>query len=53
MSPTEFRTLMVALDGSEFSEGALEPTMDLARRSGARVHLVSVHERGPGWASDF
>ena len=53
MSPTEFRTLMVALDGSEFSEGALEPATDLARRSGARVHLVSVHERGPGWASDF
>jgi len=53
VSPTEFRTLMVALDGSEFAEGALEPARDLARRSGAGIHLVSVHEHGPGWASDL
>lgn len=53
MSAQEFRTIMVALDGSEFAEAALEPARDLARRSGARLHLVSVRERGPGYATDF
>lgn len=53
MSPTDFRTIMVALDGSEFAEGALGPARDLARLGDARMHLVSVHERGPGWATDL
>ncbi len=44
-------TVMVALDGSGFAETALGPATDLARRTGAGLHLVSVRERGPGWAS--
>jgi nucleotide-binding universal stress UspA family protein len=50
---TEFRTIMVALDGSSFAEAALAAARELARRAAARLHLVSVRERGPGWASDL
>ena len=53
MPTTEFRTIMVALDGSSFAEAALAAARELARRAGARLHLVSVRERGPGWASDL
>lgn len=45
------RTVMVALDGSIFAEAALAPAADLARRTGAGLHLVSVRERGPGWTA--
>lgn len=38
------RDILVPLDGSTFSEHALPPALDLARRTGARVHVVRVHE---------
>ncbi len=37
-----YRTLLVPLDGSVFSAKALGVASDLARRSGARVHVVTV-----------
>lgn len=37
-------TLLVPIDGSPFSEQALPTALSLARRTGARVHLVRVHE---------
>lgn len=39
-----FQTILVPLDGSTFSEHALPVALDMARRSGARLHLVQVHE---------
>ncbi|HSJ08156.1 MAG TPA: universal stress protein [Longimicrobiales bacterium] len=39
-----FRNIVVPLDGSTFSEHALPQAVDIARRSGARLHLVQVHE---------
>jgi nucleotide-binding universal stress UspA family protein len=38
------RDILVPLDGSTFSEHALPAAADLARRTGARLHLVQVHE---------
>lgn len=46
-----YRTIMVPLDGSDFSRQALPPAADLASRTGARVRLVCVHTGlppGPG-----
>lgn len=37
-------TIMVGLDGSRLSERALPAAIDLARKSGARLHLVGVVE---------
>lgn len=37
-----YRTILVPLDGSQFAEHALPVALALARRSGARLHLVSV-----------
>jgi nucleotide-binding universal stress UspA family protein len=41
-------SILVPLDGSAFAECALPVAMDLARRMGARLHLVQVIE--PLWA---
>lgn len=38
-----YRSIMVPLDGSPFSEHALPLALSIARRSGARVQLVYVH----------
>ena len=38
------RTILVPLDGSTFAEDALTPARRIARRSGARLELVAVHE---------
>ena len=38
------RSILVPLDGSQFGEHALSYAMSLARRAGARVDLVHVHE---------
>jgi nucleotide-binding universal stress UspA family protein len=38
------RDILVPLDGSEFSESSLPVAVDLARRSGAVLHLVRVHD---------
>ena len=39
-----FRNILVPLDGSPFGEHALPIAYALARRAGAQVHLVRVHE---------
>ncbi len=36
--------ILVPIDGSPFSEQALPTALAIARRTGARVHLVQVHE---------
>lgn len=41
------RLILVPLDGSEFSEAALGTGIDLARRWGARLEIVTVHESIP------
>ncbi len=38
------KSILVPLDGSTFSEHALPAALGIARASGARVHLVQVHE---------
>jgi nucleotide-binding universal stress UspA family protein len=38
------RDILLPLDGSAFSEHALPGALDVARRMGARLHLVQVHE---------
>jgi len=38
------RTIVVPLDGSRFAETAVNPAAELARKAGARLHLVMVHE---------
>jgi nucleotide-binding universal stress UspA family protein len=38
------RTMVVPVDGSAFSEHALPVALDAARRAGAQLHLVHVHE---------
>src|SRR5437870_9682 len=39
-----FQTILVPLDGSTFGEYALPLALGLARRAGARVRVVHVHE---------
>lgn len=39
-----FRNILLPLDGSTFSEHAVPLALDIARRCGARLHLVQVHE---------
>ena len=39
-----FRQILVPLDGSTFAEAALPVALSLRRSSGARLHLVTVHE---------
>jgi nucleotide-binding universal stress UspA family protein len=38
------RKILVPLDGSPFAENAVAVALDAARRTGARLHLVQVHE---------
>lgn len=38
------RSILIPLDGSQFAEHALPAAFALARRSGARLHVVRVHE---------
>jgi nucleotide-binding universal stress UspA family protein len=38
------RDILVPLDGSTFSKHALPVALELARRTGARLHMVQVHE---------
>jgi len=38
------RSILVPLDGSTFGEHALPMAASLARRAGATLHLVHVHE---------
>lgn len=40
-----YRSILVPLDGSHMSESAIPGACELARRSGATVHLVHVHIR--------
>lgn len=47
-----YRTIMVPLDGSGFAEASLPVAVSLARRSGARLHLVAVHEPIPSFVYD-
>jgi nucleotide-binding universal stress UspA family protein len=44
----DIRCVVVPLDGSDFSEHALEYAAALARTAGARLRLVHVHEPLPG-----
>lgn len=39
-----FRTIVVPLDGSRFAETAVPVATELARKAGARLHLIMVHE---------
>jgi nucleotide-binding universal stress UspA family protein len=41
---TMFQSLLVPLDRSTFAEHALPPAASIARRAGARLELVQVHE---------
>ncbi len=43
-----YRSLLVPLDGSSFSEHALPVALSIARRAGAAVHVIHVH---PPWAA--
>ena len=42
------QNILVPCDGSAFSEQAIEPAADMARRAHAHLHIVQVHE--PLWA---
>ena len=44
---TEFKKIMVPLDGSEFAEGALDPALAIARAMGAQVVLFRVAQPIP------
>ncbi len=41
------RLILVPVDGSKFSEAALPPAVRMARRMGARLEIVTVHEPIP------
>lgn len=47
-----FTRIMVPLDGSRFSEWALNYAVSLSRRTGASLDLTSVHEPIPSFAYD-
>lgn len=47
-----FRSILVPLDGSAFSEAALPHALDLSRRTGADLQLAIVHEPIPSFAYD-
>ena len=41
------RKILITLDGSSFAEAALRPAVELARRTGGELRLLTVHD--PGW----
>lgn len=45
-----FDLILVPLDGSRFAESALPLALAVSRRTGAAVHLVTVHEPIPSFA---
>ena len=45
-----FKKILVPLDGSMFAESALPLATSIARRSGAALELVNVHEPPPNLA---
>lgn len=47
-----FRSILVSLDGSTFSESALAYALSLSRRTGAELQLATVHEPVPSFAYD-
>ncbi len=47
-----FGLIMVPVDGSDFSERAVDYAVALAERANAEVHLTLVHEPMPTWAAD-
>jgi nucleotide-binding universal stress UspA family protein len=47
-----FEKILVTLDGSSFSEWALNYAAGLSRRTGASIELTSVHEPIPSFAYD-
>ncbi len=47
-----FRSILVPLDGSVFSEAALPHALELSRRTGADLQLAIVHEPIPSFAYD-
>lgn len=46
-----FRRIVVGIDGSRLSEGAAQTALNLAARSNAQVHLISVIEELPRYIS--
>jgi nucleotide-binding universal stress UspA family protein len=46
-----FRKILVAHDGSEGAQKAMTVAIDLARRSGAELHLISIIEELPKYAA--
>jgi nucleotide-binding universal stress UspA family protein len=47
-----FRSILVPLDGSRFSETALPYALAISHRTGAQLQLASVHEPVPSFAYD-
>lgn len=47
-----FHSILVPLDGSTFSEAALAYALDISRRTGADLHLTTIHEPVPSFAYD-
>jgi nucleotide-binding universal stress UspA family protein len=47
-----FHSILVPLDGSTFSEAALNYALGISRRTGADLHLATVHEPVPSFAYD-
>lgn len=47
-----FGLIMVSVDGSDFSERAVDYAVALAERANAEVHLTLVHEPMPTWAAN-
>jgi nucleotide-binding universal stress UspA family protein len=46
-----YRSILVPLDGTAFGEHALPAALALARRTGARLHLVHVHVPEGAWGA--
>jgi len=47
-----YSQILVPLDGSRFAESALPVVLGLSRRTGARIHLVTVQEPIPSFSYD-
>lgn len=47
-----YRQIMVPLDGSRFAESVLPIALSLSRRTGAKLHVVTVQEPIPSFAYD-